>query len=490
MFLSYFNMVRNLEGYKGRCWRPFLILSAVKTPTYHLSKYLVKILEPFTTNKYSIKDTFSFADEIYNQDTNLFMSSLDVESLFTNIPLEETIEICTKLVFSNDSNSHGLSKQEFRSLLTCATKDSFILFDGCYYMQIDGVAMGSPLGPTLANIFLGYHEQKWLEECPSEFKPSYYRRYVDDIFLLFKNSSHIEPFRAYMNSRHSKMRFTSEAEFNNALPFLDVHVLRDNNAFITSIYRKPTFSGVYTNYNSFLPEIYKTSLVSTLLFRSYSICSNWSLIHCEIIRLKSIMSKNAYPADIIDNVIMKFCNRLKSKSSVTNSSTAKKQLQILLPFLGSVSYKVEKNIRKYLSKHLPNYKIKVISRASTRLSSLFNFKDKIPSYLTSGVVYKFTCGRCNSTYIGKTKRHTKKRFAEHRGLSALTGKALKGQASTAVSEHSKACRYKVRLDDFEILCKEPVSNYHLLIKESLYIHRDRPQLNGQQGSIPLVLLKN
>jgi hypothetical protein len=77
------------------------------------------------------------------------------------------------------------------------------LFDGQYFEQIDGVAMGSPLGPTLANIFFGYNEQKWLAECPADFKPLYYQRYVDDIFLLFKNMECLQKFKQYMNI-HSK----------------------------------------------------------------------------------------------------------------------------------------------------------------------------------------------------------------------------------------------------------------------------------------------
>ena len=68
-----------------------------------------------------------------------------------------------------------------------ATKESYFMFDNEYYQQIDGVAMGSPLGPTLANAFLSYHEKTWLENWPSEFKPVLYRRYVDDIFVLFKS---------------------------------------------------------------------------------------------------------------------------------------------------------------------------------------------------------------------------------------------------------------------------------------------------------------
>ena len=71
-------------------------------------------------------------------------------------------------------------------LLPRFMSESLILFDQLFYKQHDGVAMGSPLGPTLANFFLCYPEKSWLQSCPSEFKPVIYRRYVDDAFLIFR----------------------------------------------------------------------------------------------------------------------------------------------------------------------------------------------------------------------------------------------------------------------------------------------------------------
>ena len=85
-------------------------LSALQTPTYKLAKYLVPILEPLTNNKYAVKDSFNFATEIVEQDSSNFMGSLDIDSLFTNIPLEETIEICTNKLFKNSDIVHVLKK--------------------------------------------------------------------------------------------------------------------------------------------------------------------------------------------------------------------------------------------------------------------------------------------------------------------------------------------------------------------------------------------
>ena len=100
--------------------------------------------------------------------------------------------------------------------------------------------MGSPVGPTLANSFLCYHEKRWLEKCPEEFKPVFYRQHVDDIFVLFRKIEHLKIFLKYFNSCHENIKFTSEKETNNKLSFLDIETSRDKNQFITSGYRKPT----------------------------------------------------------------------------------------------------------------------------------------------------------------------------------------------------------------------------------------------------------
>ena len=131
------------------------------------------------------------------------------------------------------------------------------------YKQIDGVAMGSPLGPTLANAFLCFHKQIWFNECLDKFKAAYYRRYVDDIFVLFRSPDHLEKFKNYLNSKHRNIRFTCEKEQNNSMPFLDVLITRTSNGFKTSVYRKPTFSGVQSIFNSFISEEYTVGLILT-----------------------------------------------------------------------------------------------------------------------------------------------------------------------------------------------------------------------------------
>ena len=135
------------------------ILSATSTPTYNLAKFLVPILVPLTTNEYSIKDSFTFPEELQSFDSKLVMVSFDIESLFTSIHLQETIDLCVENLFQDRTHVDNLSKDSFHELLTRTMSESLILFDQQFYKRHDGVEMGSPLGPTFANVFLCYHEK-------------------------------------------------------------------------------------------------------------------------------------------------------------------------------------------------------------------------------------------------------------------------------------------------------------------------------------------
>ena len=138
------------------------------------------------------------------------MASFDIKSLFTNIPLDETIDIIVNKCFSNTYRFHGFTQQQFINLLTMTVKNCQFLFDGKLYHQKDGVAMGSPLGPLFANIFLSFHERTWLADCPHTFKPMFYRRYVDDCFLIFQSKEQVIPCLDYLNSKHPNIQFTHE----------------------------------------------------------------------------------------------------------------------------------------------------------------------------------------------------------------------------------------------------------------------------------------
>ena len=214
------------------------------------------------------------------------MASLDVESLFTNIPLEETIKNCVNDLFSNNFYSSKLSRKDLYDLLKLATTESSFIFYNKLYKPIDKVAMGPHVGPTLANAFLCHYEKIWPNECP-QFIPVVYRRYVCDFFVLFKSKEHLKPFVNYMNWKHN-IKFTFETVDLNNFSFFDIKITQKNNRSVTSIFRKATFSGVFTNYDSFIFDTYKIGLVHMLLLQFYRICSSMENFHIEVEHLRSI----------------------------------------------------------------------------------------------------------------------------------------------------------------------------------------------------------
>ena len=145
------------------------ILSPINTPGYNLARFLIPILEPLTHNEFTIKDSFSFAKVITTNDSSLYMASLDVESLFTNVPLNETINSCVSDPHNENLYNGKVSKRDLFKRLETATSESSFIFDYLLYKQIDGVAMGSPLAPTLANAFLCHYKKEWLDNCPIHF---------------------------------------------------------------------------------------------------------------------------------------------------------------------------------------------------------------------------------------------------------------------------------------------------------------------------------
>ena len=235
-------------------------------------------------NEYTLNDSFEFAKDIINQNSGCFMESLDVDSLFTNVPLDETSKICIDELFKSEMTMCELNKKEMFEMLSLTLKDSIILFDN-KHCQIDGIAMGSPLGPTLANIFPCYHESNWLKDCPKDFKPVYYERYVD-IFVLFNKLEHAQFFLEYMNKKLKNMKFSIETEINGSLSSLDVKIFRENDKFVTSVFRKETFSGVCTNFISFIPVEYKFGLVHTLLNQCFNYLQTFSNSIMKLINLR------------------------------------------------------------------------------------------------------------------------------------------------------------------------------------------------------------
>ena len=156
---------------------------------------------------FTIENSRSFLQELYEvrNSNNLTMASFDIQDLYTNVPLVETIDICLGKLNDGSGTIYNLPANFFKKLLEMSVFNSIFMFNSKYYKQIDGLGMGLPLSPTLANIFLCHHEENWLNNCPENFRPIFFKRYMDDTIALFREKSHISKFLIYLNSRHPEL---------------------------------------------------------------------------------------------------------------------------------------------------------------------------------------------------------------------------------------------------------------------------------------------
>ena len=169
----------------------------------------------------------------------------------------------------------------------------------------------------LANAFLCHHELNWLKDCPEKNKPVFYKRYLYDIIVLLKRPEHVKPFVGYINSKHKNMNFSFGTEKDVQMPFLDVNVFHENGKFMTNVCRRETFTGVYTNFSSFILLEHKFEPVYTLI--------HMSKFHFEIEKLKEMLLSNGYSNKFIDKYISKFMNKLYIKKPVM-LTVSKKQV--------------------------------------------------------------------------------------------------------------------------------------------------------------------
>ena len=205
------------------------ILSATGTYNFNLAKWLEQKLKTLSVNEYKITGAFEFADEIRSIPMNAedILVSYDVTALFTNVPLSETINILVGRAFAdnwfNQTYDLNLEKKELTQLLEVATTNQLFQFDGYLYEQTDGVAMGPPLGPLMANVFMCHLEENLSRDG---MVPSLYKRYVDDTLVRMPSTDAAADFLTKLNGLHPNLKFRVELPADNTIPFIGIEILR------------------------------------------------------------------------------------------------------------------------------------------------------------------------------------------------------------------------------------------------------------------------
>jgi len=223
---------------------------------------------------------------------NHIMISLDVISLFTNIPHDLVIEgINNRWQFIEKETK--ISKTEFIASVQFILNSTYFTFDNITYKQIFGTPMGSPLSPILADIVMQDLELKAIKELNIRF-PFYYR-YVDDIVLLTPDNI-VDDILNIFNNVHNRLQFTLEKEKNRTLNFLDLSLIVSDGILILDWYKKDTCSGRYLSYISDHPLCHKNGTIFGLVDRA--ILLSHPIFHQKNLEyVIKVLIDNSYPLD-------------------------------------------------------------------------------------------------------------------------------------------------------------------------------------------------
>ena len=349
------------------------------------------------------------------------MISFDIESLFTNIPVDETIDvICNKLYFTNPRLRPFIPEHYFRELLAHATKYTHFLFNNKYYDQADGVSMGTPLAAIFAEIFMAYFEEQHLPDLFNEkdSKLLAWRRYVDDTFTIFKADADVDEIHQLLNTFHPCIRFTVEPEKNYTISFLDVLVKRHDTGFDTTVYRKKTTTKLMLKWDSLIPTSYKRSSVTAHVHRAIRICSKFDLLHDEFIYIRRMVHFNGYPSNFVEQIINKQLNKLyqskEAENQIPQTTNEKKNYKYIeVPYIGAASYAYANRLKTIIRQNNPTTDLRVMYQTTNQTRRYFPTKENLNKHKKPGVIYQISCFNCKNTYIGKTIRQTYRRLNEH-----------------------------------------------------------------------------
>ena len=367
----------------------------------------------------------------------------------------KSIHVCANLLFDKYKIGLPVDKQTFIELAVLASCNVVMSTAQGFYRQTDGLAMGSPCAPLLAN--------GWLSQYDSSIQDNarIYFRYMDDIIREI-NSSKFETKLEEINSLHESLKFTGEKEKDKSIPVLDTRLINNEGTLTATWYFKPSDTGLIMNFHALAPSKYKRATVIGFVHRIYRACSNWTNFHESIERAKNILVKNQYPPAFTDKYIKDTISKIVCQENRKEDDRDKEKPYLLfLQYRGKCTEKYASDIKKTGVCVKPIFTLRKLRTVTPSL------KEPVVKSLKSGVVYKLTCPRCDACYVGATTRHLQTRVKEHRSRRKQT-----------VFKHLENCNVSVKEDiPVDILGQTIQGEVQLFTLEALWIRQLKPQIN-------------
>ena len=288
------------------------------------------------------------------------------------------------------------------SELSLCVKNTYFMFHGKMYLQINGLPMGAPTSVFAAEIFMMKLEQTAINTFIHP--PTIWKRYVDDTFVKIKKV-HKDAFLDHLNAQHSRIEFTSEEIEDNKIAFLDSEVNMDPNGNLYfKIYRKPTHTSQYLNFQSNHHISQKLGIVATFNHRIDNNITKEEDKTVEREEIRSALKANGYPDWALNRKINKEKGTHDNSDHLATAS---------IPYVKSLSEKIARTYKKF--------RIRTVHKPSAKIGhQLCQVKDPIHDLDKIGAVYQVDCQKHKATYIGETSKALKHRAYEHHILDHKT----------------------------------------------------------------------
>ncbi|XP_018361286.1 PREDICTED: uncharacterized protein LOC108760014 [Trachymyrmex cornetzi] len=444
---------------------PFrIIVSSVNTALYQLASFLQDIIsKSIPSARSKVKNSFDLFKRLngFQIDETECLISLDVVSLFTNIPIELAIEGIERR-WNSIGCSTNIPKKEFLEAIKFVLTSTYFSFNNTIYKQTFGTPMGSPLSPILADIVMEDLEVRALKLL--QLEDLIYFRYVDDSFMIASKDK-ISKIVKVFNEQHMRLKFTVEREVNHELCFLDLLIVNKDNKIVIDWYHKKTFSGRYLSFYSNHPTCHKIGMIFSLVDRAISL-SDPIYYSKNLEFVIEVLLDNGYPLDFIFKNINNRIRTLAHKDVICDKTNDDKELRqlMVIPYVNSISNKVSKSINK------ANYMIGY--RCLNKLNRFIKVqKDKNEQENNNNVIYKIDCKNCEASYVGQTKRQLKTRIKEHKNNFKLDQ-----SKHSVITNHMNENNHEFNWDAVNILDFE--SNYRKRnISEMIHIKEQKKGLN-------------
>ena len=439
---------------EGNPIRP--IVSYVGSPTYNLASFFSNVISKNTTPpKSKIINSFELIQKLRTVSipNNFVLASLDVVSLFTNVPKEAAIS-SVKSRWEEIRPKVQLPWTDFEEGLQLCLNSTDFKFNGTTFFQKRGLPMGSPFSPILADLVMDDLEKEKLANL--DFEVPVYLRYVDDI-LIVAPSTQVDRILQIFNANTLNIKFTLEKESERAINFMDITITRKQNQKLSfNWYRKPTWSGRYLNFNSHHPLRYKKSVINNLVDRAM-LLSDREFHNSNLQLITDTLVENDYPLSFVQEIINQRLFSLEQKTRLGNNhvniNTENKPF-VSLPYVEGLSEKISGILR--------TYNINTAFKNHKNLNSIFQqTKDKLTIEQASNIVYSVPCkgNNCKAVYIGQTKRFLKNRLNEHKNNIRETP-----NKQNALTKHTIEKDHFFDFVNTKILANEPNYKKRLLLE--------------------------